>query len=219
MACGCGNVPCRHIVITNNDNCGDESVTVTQPLIGTVKVTAIGPQGPTGASGTSGTSGTSATLGLGWARYDDNQYTTSSFLTITDGSTITIPNNGSYTEETYMNSTVDFYNPLTQKVQMENVGDVYSMIIVFQAKAPNANQTHMDISLTATGATPYDRVSKTLLFGKGNNIWENIYESFHFYSDSDFVTNGNQWKITASGGSVDIANVIYFIQRTFNPGS
>jgi len=48
MSCGCGNVPCRHIVITNN-NC-DESVTVTQPLIGTVKVTAVGPQGPRGFS-------------------------------------------------------------------------------------------------------------------------------------------------------------------------
>ena len=48
MSCGCGNVPCRHIVITNN-NC-DESVTVTQPLIGTVEVTAVGPQGPRGFS-------------------------------------------------------------------------------------------------------------------------------------------------------------------------
>ena len=50
MSCGCGNAPCRHIVITNN-SC-DESVTVTQPLIGTVEVTAVGPQGPRGADGT-----------------------------------------------------------------------------------------------------------------------------------------------------------------------
>jgi hypothetical protein len=48
MSHKCGNVPCRHIVITNN-SC-DESVTVTQPLIGTVEVTAIGPQGPRGFS-------------------------------------------------------------------------------------------------------------------------------------------------------------------------
>ena len=46
MSCGCGNVPCRHIVITNN-SC-DESVTVTQPLIGTVEVKTVGPQGPRG---------------------------------------------------------------------------------------------------------------------------------------------------------------------------
>jgi hypothetical protein len=46
MSHKCGNVPCRHIVITNN-SC-DEFVTITQPLIGTVEVTAVGPQGPKG---------------------------------------------------------------------------------------------------------------------------------------------------------------------------
>ena len=59
MSCGCGNVPCRHIVITNN-SC-DESVTVTQPLIGTVEVTAVGPQGPRGLRGTGADSGNVST--------------------------------------------------------------------------------------------------------------------------------------------------------------
>ena len=51
MSCGCGNVPCRHIVITNNNNCGDDTVTVNQSLIGTVEVTAVGP-GYTAMGGT-----------------------------------------------------------------------------------------------------------------------------------------------------------------------
>jgi hypothetical protein len=156
--------------------------------------------------------------GLGWARYDDTQYTTSSFFTITNGSTVVLPNNANTTIETYINSSKTFYNSSTQKVQMENEGDVYSMIVTFKAKAPNANQTHIGLSLTSTGATPYDRVSKSEIFAKGNDIWENFYESFHFYADDDFVTNGNQWKITADGGDVHIANIIYFIQRTFNAG-
>ena len=63
MSCGCGNVPCRHIVITNNNNCGDDTVTVTQPLIGTVEVTAVGPRGASGSSGSSGTSGTNGANG------------------------------------------------------------------------------------------------------------------------------------------------------------
>lgn len=74
------------------------------------------------------------------------------------------------------------------------------------------------LSLSATGATPYDRVSKSLVFAKGNDVWENYYESFHFYADADFVANGNQWRLTADGGPVEIANIIYFIQRTFNAG-
>lgn len=156
--------------------------------------------------------------GLGWARYDDTQYTTSSFLTVTDGSNVVIPNNAGSSVTTYMNSSVPFYNGTTKKVQTENEADVYTMIVTFKAKAPNANQTHIDISLSSTGATPYDRVSKSLTFAKGNNQWQNFYESFSFYADADFVTNGNQWKIYAVGGDVDVAGCIYFIQRTFNAG-
>lgn len=156
--------------------------------------------------------------GMGWARYDDTTYTTSSFFIISGSTSQILPNNAGYTLDTYQNSTTNFYNSGTQKVQMENEGDVYSMVIVFQAKAPNANSTHMDISLSSTSATPYDRVSKSILFAKGNDIWENVYESFHFYADADFVANGNQWTLTADGGDVHIANIIYFIQRTFNAG-
>jgi len=89
------------------------------------------------------------------------------------------------------------------------------MFVTFKSKAPNANQTHIDLSLSSTGATPYDRVSKSLTFAKGNNEWEDFYEVFNFYADDDFVTNGNQWKIYADGGNVDVAGVIYFIQKTF----
>ena len=157
--------------------------------------------------------------GMGWARYDDTQYTTSSFLTVVDGAAaIAIPNNAGNVINTYINSAIPFYDGSTKKIQAENSGDVYSVVITFKAKAPNANQTHIEISLASTGATPYDRVSKSLVFAKGNNVWENFYESFHFYSDDDFVTNGNQFKILASGGNLDIASAIYFIQRTFNAG-
>lgn len=156
--------------------------------------------------------------GLGWARYDDTQYTIGSFLTVTDGTNVVIPNNAGSSVTTYINSSVAFYNGTTKKVQTENEADVYTMIVTFKAKAPNANQTHIDISLSSTGATPYDRVSKSLNFAKGNNQWENFYESFSFYADADFVINGNQWKIYAIGGDVHVASCIYFIQRTFNAG-
>lgn len=157
--------------------------------------------------------------GMGWARYDDTQYTTSSFLTVVDGAAaIPIPNNAGYSVTTYMNSVLPFYDGSTKKIQMENVGDVYSMIVTFRAKAPNANQTHIDISLSSIGPTPYDRVFKSLVFAKGNNEWENFYETFLFYADSDFVTYGNQFKIFANGGNVDMSGAIYFIQRTFNAG-
>ena len=156
--------------------------------------------------------------GLGWARYDDDQYTTSSAFALSSSQSGVLPNNSSFIEETYMNSAKRFYDSGSQKIQAENLGDVYSVVITFKAKAPNVNQTHMDLSLSSTGATPYERVSKSIVFAKGNDVWENIYESFHYYADADFVSSGNQWTLTADGGSVEVADVIYFIQRTFNPG-
>ena len=154
--------------------------------------------------------------GLGWARYDDTQYTTSSFFTVVeDAVAVVLPNNAGSNITTHMNSSIPFYDGTSKKIQMAKAGEVYSMVVTFKAKAPNANQTHIDISLSSTGATPYDRVSKSLAFAKGNNEWENFYEVFNFYADDDFIANGNQWKIYASGGNVDVAGVIYFIQKTF----
>jgi hypothetical protein len=157
--------------------------------------------------------------GLGWARYDDTQYTTSSFFIVTgSAAAVVLPNNSGNIIDAYANSSIAFYNGTSKKIQVQNDGDVYSMVVTFRAKAPNANQTHIDLFLTSTGATPYDRVSKSLNFAKGNNQWENFYEVFNFYADADFVTNGNQWKIQGDGGDVHIASSIYFIQRTFNAG-
>lgn len=155
------------------------------------------------------------TSGLGWARYDDTQYTQASSLLVSGSEVAVLPNNAGNTINNLMNSPVEFYNSGTQKIQAHNNGDVYSTVVTFKAKASNANQTHIDITLSSTGATPYDRVSKSLVFAKGNDVWENFYESFHYYTDADFVTNGNQWKIEADGGDIEIADVIYFINRTF----
>ena len=35
-----------------------------------------------------------------------------------------------------------------------------------------------------------------------------------YYATSDFVSNGSQWKITATGGTAKIWDIIYFIQKT-----
>jgi hypothetical protein len=153
---------------------------------------------------------------LGWARYDDTQYTTSSAFTASVGVDVTLPNNGGNTIETNLHSTISFYNPSTQKIQAENNADVYICTVTFKAKTPNANDCHLRLQLDSTGATPYRRVGKDLFFDKGNNEWHDYHEVFQYYSDADFVTNGNRWKIQAVGQNAYIADVIIFIQRTQN---
>ncbi len=154
---------------------------------------------------------------LGWGRYDDTQYTTSSVYTLTVAAgEQRLPNNGGNTIETHLHSSVSFYNSGSGKIQVENDGDVYMCTIVFKAKTANANGTSMRVQLDSTTGTPYERVGKDLFFGKGNDVWHEFHEVFQYYADSDFVTNGNQWNIQAVGNTVSIANVIFFIQRTQN---
>ena len=154
---------------------------------------------------------------LGWARYDDTQYTTSSVFSLTTlAGEQTLPNNGGNTIETHLHSTVSFYNSGSQKIQVENSADVYMATVVFRAKTPNANGASIRLQLDSTGATPYERVGKDLFFGKGNDVWHDFHEVFQWYGDDDFVANGNRFKVRAVGHDVSIANIIFFIQRTQN---
>lgn len=170
---------------------------------GTLK-NVIAPEGTTGS-------------GLGWARYDDNAYTSSNKFTVGTGQTVTLPNNAATVYNTYINSSIPFYTDgIVPKIRVENEGDVYTMTVVFRYSAANANQTYGNIALESTGTTPYERVTKDFFFGKGNEVAHNFHEVFQYYADADFVTNGNKWTITAIGGSIQIWDIIYFIQRTQN---
>lgn len=154
---------------------------------------------------------------LSWARYDDTQYTTSSVfsLTVADGEQ-PLPNNGGYRIETHLHSSVPFYNSGSNTIRVENEGDVYMCTVTFRAKTANAAAAYMRLQLDATGETPYERVGKDLGFVKGNDVWHSFHEVFQYYADSDFAINGNRWNIQAFEATVDIADVIFFIQRTQN---
>lgn len=153
---------------------------------------------------------------LGWARYDDTQYTTSSAFTASINVETTLPNNAGNKIETHLHSNISFYNESNQKIQVENSGDVYMCTVAFKAKTPNANACDLRIQMDSTGTTPYSRVGKDLFFSKGNDVWMDFHEVFQYYADDDFVTNGNRWKILATGATAYISNVIIFIQRTQN---
>ena len=160
---------------------------------------------------------TSTTTGQGWARYDDTQYTDQekSLLVIKDDPAVPLPNNAGFKIETYMNQITPFYDD-SQKIKPIKEGDAFTMVVTFKASTGNVEQTHMDLALKSLGSTPYERVSKTLKFTKGNNQEQNFYESFKFYADADFIANGNQMTIKAIGDDILVWGVIYYIEKTFN---
>ena len=147
---------------------------------------------------------------LGWARYDDTQYTELSSYAFTGDTEFTIPNNAGsvITKGTY----TEFYDKTSAKVKSQNVDDVYILTVAFKAKITNANGS-LELYLEGGNGTPYRRVSDMVVFPKGNNV-EHIYtKQFQFYADSDVVSNGLSIKALPSDDG-EIYEVIYFIQRT-----
>jgi len=149
---------------------------------------------------------------LGWARYNDGQYTSSNKLSLVDGVQVTLPNNANTI--TRSPEGYDFFNAVTQKITAENANDTYVVTVVFKASATNTNTTHLDFQLVNGGVTGYERINRSLGFYKGNDTEQNFHEVFQFYADADFVANGATLKITADGGAAKVWDIIFFIQRT-----
>lgn len=151
---------------------------------------------------------------LGWARYDDTVHNESNKVSLTDGVQITIPNNAGNIVASPDAPT--FYNSTTQKVQATGINNTYILTVVFKASAANTNTTHLDFSMYAP-VGDFNRISKVLPFYKGNNTAQNFHEMYQYYSDAAFVENGVELKIAADGGSAEIWDIIYFIQKIQQP--
>jgi hypothetical protein len=188
MSCGCGNVPCRHIIITNNDNCGDESVTVTQPLLGVVEVTAVGPRGasgPAGSSGTSGvngSSGSSGTSGVNGASYPVGygsfySTTTQPLLSTTNSQIVKINNSWTSNGVTLSgDGTISFTEAgtyqLTYVVQLTNsansVEDAYFWVKYMGNNFPNSN-TQLSMSPRKSPSFPSSQLATVCILGVAQN--------------------------------------------------
>lgn len=150
--------------------------------------------------------------GLGWTRYDDTQYTSASKLTILQDTLTLLPNNGGNVYRSYEG--IDYYDSTSNKILAENENDVYIITVVFNCSAPNANQTYLRIELDSSNGTPYERVGVDVSFPKGNDVTHQFHQIFQYYADASFVANGSQLKVEAFGGTAQIWDVVYFIQKT-----
>ena len=154
---------------------------------------------------------------LGWARYQDTQYTGASDATkviLSDGVTVTLPNNAGTT--TKSNASLSFYNNETQKLNVENVNDVYIITVEFKASASNTQNTHLDLSVENGGVI--ENLEMVIPFYKGNNTIQQEHNMIQYYATSSFVSNGATLKIKSHGGAAKIWDIQYFIQRTQNAG-
>ena len=147
--------------------------------------------------------------GVGWVRYNDTYWTSENKLPLLDGVEVVLSNNGGSVQRSQTG--IDYYDTTNYKLIGEVENNVYLLTIVFKASAPNANQTHLDVYI---GEGDYRRLDVALVFAKGNDETQNFHNVYQYYVDQNFVDNGAQIKIMADGGTAEVWDIIYFIQKT-----
>ncbi len=156
-------------------------------------------------------------VNLGWCRYQDTQYTGVNDATkviLSDGVKVTLPNNGGTT--TKSDASLNFYDSSTEKLNVENVNDVYIITVEFKASASNTQQTHLDLSVENGGVI--ENLEMVIPFYKGNNTTQQEHKMIQYYATSSFVSDGATLEIKSHGGAAKIWDIQYFIQRTQNAG-
>ena len=152
--------------------------------------------------------------GLGWGRYMDTEYTEASPLSLAANTLTILPNNKGNVITS--DSFVDYYeNDPNQKIKGDNLNDVYIITVEFKAQTPNANQTHLDLTIENGGGV-IENLEIAMAYVKGNATTQVFHNIFQYYIDQDFLSNGATIKIQSHGGTSTIWDVEYFIQKTQN---
>lgn len=151
---------------------------------------------------------------LGWARYLDTQYTELSPLSLAADTLTILPNNAGSIIRSH--SSIDFYqNGVNSKIYGQNLNDVYIVTVEWKAKAPNAIQTHLNLSIQNGGGV-IENLDVALAYVKANDTTQIFHNLFQYYIDQDFLDSGASLYIESVGGTSTVWDIQYFIQRTQN---
>jgi hypothetical protein len=134
--------------------------------------------------------------GVGWARYDDDNYTAENKLNLVQDVSTVLTNNASNIVKS--ETSINYYNPLTSKILADKKDELYMATVIFKYSAPNANHTFLRLQLEGGNETPYERLGNDISLGKGNDVTHEFHQVFQYYADQSFVDNGSQWEITAT---------------------
>jgi len=144
-------------------------------------------------------------LQVGWARYDDTEYTSEDPYLMTAETEFTLPNNGARANDPY---SLGMYSSPSFDLQ---AGSTYALTIAFKASM-NTNNAHADLNFYCPSDADYANIADVIVFPKGNGI-EHVYSrSFNFYANDTLAAEGLQIKFNASHSGI-IYDVIYFIEK------
>jgi len=155
---------------------------------------------------------------IGWAIYEDSQYTSVSPLASSNANTqLTINGLGAGTTTTYLPTGVtELWNTTSNKIVADELGDAYDVRLDFKANPSNASDYAEIVFDIGDGGGPVPVVSRTITFAKTSATSFSI--GFPIAALATFMTNGCKIYIdtSGSGDAVDIYDISLFIKRDFN---
>jgi hypothetical protein len=147
---------------------------------------------------------------LGWAYYQDSQYTSASPLNINSTTTqITINGLGASTNTAFLPAGVSFFNTTTSEITPESVGDTFVLRFDFKLKS-SSNNANFDVLVDIGSASP--SFSQTFTVTKGINTEQRYGVVIHLYCLNTFLANGGQIKM-ATTNSINFYDMGLLISR------
>lgn len=155
---------------------------------------------------------------IGWASYEDSQYTSGAPLNSSNANTqLTINGLGAGTNTTYLPVGVtEFWNTTSNKIVADELGDAYDVRLDFKADPATASDYAEIVFDIGDGGGTVPVVSRTITFAKTGASSFSI--GFPIAALASFMTNGCKIYIdtSGSGDAIDIYDISLFIKRDFN---
>ncbi len=153
----------------------------------------------------------SASDALGWAQYNDGQYTEGSPLSISTGVTATLNIDGTNTIKSQLPSGIDdLYDVNTSKVLPVKVGDGFAFSLGFKAKSTSNNGRGSIFIDIGDGSRLFERL---IQFPRGQNIQHPFFFSTNGYQLNNFFANGGIIKYAGEVGTTTIYDITLQVHR------
>jgi hypothetical protein len=156
---------------------------------------------------------------VGWAIYQDSQYTVGAPLVSNNANTqVTINGLGASTIKTYLPTGVtDLWSTVDNKIFADQLGDAYDIRLDFKANPTTASDYAQVVFDIGDGGGPLPVVSRTIAFATASS--PSLFSiGFPIAALEDFMTNGCKiyFDTSTSADNIDFYDIMLFIKRDFN---
>lgn len=151
----------------------------------------------------------------GWGFWEDSSHTSGSPFSPTVKTQLTVDGAGTLTDVTEISpGSVSWWNTTTNKIQVDNAGDLYLVTLHFHGETGTAS-SYVEVELDVGGTTG-ELYTETKVFPKGSATEHGFVCSWVVPAIPDLVTNGGTIYFTPSTSDQDFWKVQLSITKVYS---